>query len=1414
MGFLSYLTACKGTALLFCVILQGLNAENSKPDVIRNLIASNITTSSVFLEWEEPSGYRSYFKVKWINDETEKNITTHNTSYNITELTPGVKYTFVITAVAGDSAAEGDPVVISIYIKPDVIKDLTVSNITTSSVLLKWEEPSGNRSIFKVQWIGDKTERNIITDNTSHYITELTPGVNYTFIITALAGDNSTEGDPVVISIYTKPDVIQNLIASEITTTSVFLQWEEPSGNRSYFTVQWTGDKTNTSITYNTSYNITGLTPGVTYTFSITAVARDSSTEGDPVVISNFTNVIKDLTASEITTSSVFLQWDEPYGNRSNFKVQWIGDKTVTSITNNTSYNVTGLTPGVNYTFIITAVVGENLKKGHPIVISNFTKPDVIKNLTVSNITTSSVLLKWEEPSGNRSYFKVQWIGDKTERNITTDNTSHYITELTPGVNYTFSITAVAGDNSTEGDPVVISIYTKPDVIQNLIASEITTSSVFLQWEEPSGNRSYFKVQWTGDKTNTSITYNTSYNITGLTPGVTYTFSITAVARDSSTEGDPVVISNFTNVIKDLTVSNITTSSVFLQWDEPSGNRSNFKVQWIGDKTGIIITNNTSYNVTGLTPGVKYAFIITAVVGENLTKGHPIVISNFTKPDVIKNLTVSNITTSSVLLKWEEPSGNRSYFKVKWIGDKTEKNITTDNTSHNITELTPGVNYMFIITAVAGDNSTEGDPVVISIYTKPDVIKNLIASNITSSSVFLKWDEPSGNRSYFKVQWIGDKTETRVTNNTSYNIPDLTPGVNYTFSITAVAGDDLTEGDPVFLSKCTKPDVTMNLTASEITTSSVLLKWEEPLGNRSYFKVQWIGDKREKNITTDNLSLNITELTPGVNYTFIITAVAACNLTEGDPVVISNCTKPDVIKDLTVSNITTSSVFLQWKELSGSRSYFKVQWISDKTERNLTTDNTFYNITGLTPGVNYTFIITAVAECNLTEGDPVVISDCTKPDVIKNLTVSNITTSSVLLEWEEPSGNRSYFKVQWISDKTKGNITTDNTSYNITELTPGVNYTFIITAVAECNLREGDPVVISDCTKPDVIKNLTVSNITTSSVLLEWEEPSGNRSYFKVQWISDKTKGNITTDNTSYNITELTPGVNYTFIITAVAECNLTEGDPVVISDCTKPDVIRDLTVSNITTSSVFLKWKEPSGNRSYFKVQWIGDKREKNITTHNTSHYITELTPGVNYTFIITAVAECNLTGDPVVISDCTKPDVIKNLTVSEITTSSVLLNWEEPSGNRSYFKVQWISDKTKGNITTNNLSLNITGLTPGVTNTFSITAVAECNLTEGDPVVISDCTKPDVIKDLTVSEITTSSVLLKWEEPSGNRSYFKVKWISDKTERNITTHNTFYNITELTPGVNYTFSITAVAGCNLTGDQVVISNCTIVCH
>lgn len=81
--------------------------------------------------------------------------------------------------------------------------------------------------------------------------------------------------------------------------------------------------------------------------------------------------------------------------------------------------------------------------------------------------------------------------------------------------------------------------HTDPDIIENLKVSEVTKKSVCLAWDRPSGNISFFKLQWTFEKRTYVTTNGTFYRITDLKPGVTYTICITAVTESYSSQSKP-----------------------------------------------------------------------------------------------------------------------------------------------------------------------------------------------------------------------------------------------------------------------------------------------------------------------------------------------------------------------------------------------------------------------------------------------------------------------------------------------------------------------------------------------------------------------------------------------------------------------------------------------------------------------------------------------------------------------------------------------------------------------------------------------------------------------------------------------------------------------------------------------------------
>ncbi|KAL7403339.1 hypothetical protein ABVT39_027926 [Epinephelus coioides] len=1393
---------------IFLECFNCCKTATTKPGQVMHLAVSEtvITTSSIFVTWTKPEGNSSSYKVRWTDGTTNRSAGVNETNMNITGLTAGVQYGISVVAVADDGWTEGEESNVSQYTKPEVVRNLTVTQTTTSSISVMWIEPEGNRSFYRVQWTdGNVTDSDNVTE-THKNITNLTAGVQYEISVTAVAGNGSTAGRSKAVSKYTKPEVVRNLSVPQITTSSVFVTWAEPVGASSFYRVQWTGGNLNQSDTVNETYiNITELTAGEQYTFTVTTVAGDGKTFGKAKTVSLYTKpeVVRNLSVPEITTSSVFVTWAEPVGESSFYRVQWTGGNLNQSDTVNETYiNITELTAGEQYTFTVTTVAGDGKTFGKAKTVSLYTKPEVVRNLSVPEITTSSVFVTWAEPVGESSFYRVQWTGGNLNQSDTVNETYINITELTAGEQYTFTVTTVAGDGKTFGKAKTVSLYTKPEVVRNLTVTQITTSSVFVTWAEPVGESSFYRVQWTGGNLNQSDTVNETYiNITELTAGEQYTFTVTTVAGDGKTFGKAKTVSLYTKpeVVRNLTVTQITTSSVFVTWAEPVGESSFYRVQWTGGNLNQSDTVNETYiNITELTAGEQYTFTVTTVAGDGKTFGKAKTVSLYTKPEVVRNLSVPEITTSSVFVTWAEPVGESSFYRVQWTGGNLNQSDTVNETYINITELTAGEQYTFTVTTVAGDGKTFGKAKTVSLYTKPEVVRNLTVTQITTSSVFVTWAEPVGESSFYRVQWTGGNLNQSDTVNETYiNITELTAGEQYTFTVTTVAGDGKTFGKAKTVSLYTKPEVVRNLTVTQITTSSVFVTWAEPVGESSFYRVQWTGGNLNQSDTVNETYINITELTAGEQYTFTVTTVAGDGKTFGKAKTVSLYTKPEVVRNLTVTQITTSSVFLTWAEPVGESSFYRVQWTGGNLNQSDTVNETYINITELTAGEQYTFTVTTVAGDGKTFGKAKTVSLYTKPEVVRNLTVTQITTSSVFVTWAEPVGESSFYRVQWTGGNLNQSDTVNETYINITELTAGEQYTFTVTTVAGDGKTFGKAKTVSLYTKPEVVRNLTVTQTTTSSISVMWTEPEGNRSFYRVQWTDGNVPDSDNVTETHKNITNLTAGVQYEISVTAVAGDGSTAGRSKAVSKYTRPGKIVRLDYST-NTSSISLNWTSPPGEVFMYKVEWHNGGATMSRFTHNTSAVLSDLLAGTRYTITVIAIAGDNHTdGEGYTSTIVTKPDKVRNLSITGVTKSSVSLDWIQPEGNATSYIVQWTAGGDTPNNTTNT-SFTISSLEPGYQYNITVAAVAVNPSNIGEGTLKTTFTEPEKPENINITARGTNYLSINWTLPEGRVDHYVVN-ISNEGLAYLYSNKTSVNTAHLTglhPGRIYFITVTSVAG------------------
>jgi hypothetical protein len=257
----------------------------------------------------------------------------------------------------------------------------------TNQVALSWPAGSDNVAVSAYK-IYQSTNGGLTYNSgsnagntTSHTVTGLTNGINYTFKVTALdaAGNESTGISASATPIdpdTTAPSGPTNLNVSPGNTV-LYTSWTAATDNVavSYYNVRLSTDGTTygsaTNVGNVTSYTVTGLTNGVLYYVKVTAVDT-SGNESSGVVGTGTPSTTVDTTAPNNVTNlqatpgntQISLTWTASTStdvDHYNVYASTNGGATYGSATNvgtATSYTLTGLTNGTNYTIKVTAVDG------------------------------------------------------------------------------------------------------------------------------------------------------------------------------------------------------------------------------------------------------------------------------------------------------------------------------------------------------------------------------------------------------------------------------------------------------------------------------------------------------------------------------------------------------------------------------------------------------------------------------------------------------------------------------------------------------------------------------------------------------------------------------------------------------------------------------------------------------------------------------------------------------------------------------------------------------------------------------------------------------------------------------------------------------------------------------------------------
>ncbi len=517
------------------------------------------------------------------------------------------------------------------------------------------------------------------------------------------------------------------------------------------------------------------------------------------------------ITSSDITANSAVLNWTiatDPDGDSVTYSV-FLNENLIASNLSETTFNLIGLAEATDYVLIIAATDGNNNTTSE----ITFSTLDNLGpqnfDVTVSEITTTSAVLNWEEavdPEGDIINYAIQLNNDVVIENLT--ETTYSLEGLDDNTEY--SIAIIASDQNNEPTISTISFLTLENFgPQNfdVTVSEITTNSATINWEDA--------IDLEGDSVSYSIQLNdlliaenlseTMFNLSDLDDNTEYSISIIAsdennnptISMNSFMTLDNIAPSTFV-----LEFSNITINSANLSWSQAMDMEGDAVSYTITLNQEIVAENisELTYELANLDEKTNYTVAVSA--SDNLNTP---TVSNEVEFETLETnlppgefqIEVSEITQNSAKINWTNPNDPNGPDTVSYdifLNDVlvtenlrilTEEGEALETT---LAGLTLSTSYNIKIVASDSEFSSEAINTFTTVSNPPDnFIVKIGDGSVTESGVLFDWPnvmDPDGDEVVYDIYVNGIEEAIGRTFSIS-TLRDLQPNTSYTIKVVA-----------------------------------------------------------------------------------------------------------------------------------------------------------------------------------------------------------------------------------------------------------------------------------------------------------------------------------------------------------------------------------------------------------------------------------------------------------------------------------------------------------------------------------------------------------------------------------------------------------------------------------------------------
>ncbi|XP_023577141.1 tenascin-X isoform X11 [Octodon degus] len=1312
---------------------------------LEDLTVTDVTPDSVGLTWKVPEGEFDSFVVQYKDRDGQPQVvpvTADQREVTVPGLESSRKYKFVLfgiqdgkrrspVSVEAKTVAQGD----TSSEAPPSLGELWVTDPTPDALRLSWTVPEGHFDSFVVQFKSKDGPQALPVEGHMRSVTvsSLDAGRKYRFLLYGLQGrrrfgpltaDGTTEplravdapGEPRP----PKPRLGEELQVTDVTADSVGLSWTVSEGQFDSFVVQFRDrDGQPQVVPVDGSLRdirVSGLDPGRRYKLLLYGL-HDSKRVGPLSTIA--------MTVSQEEEDKF---WKTPITTAEPPLKPHLGELVVTGASPD-SLSLSWTVPEGHFDhFLLQYRNGD----GQPKVLR---VPGHEDQVTVSGL----------EPDHKYKVHLYGFHGGQRQGPMS-------VTGMTDIERSELRTTALAEPSTTTSQPP-----SKPR-LGELTVTGASPDSLSLSWTVPEGHFDHFLLQYRNGDGQPKVLrvpgHEDQVTISGLEPD--HNYKVHLYGFHSGQREGPVSVTGVTGLEEDtpstpepsteapeppeeprlgeLTVTDTSPESLTLSWTVAQGHFDTFSIQY-KDEAGRpqvlrVGGEERQATVRELAPGRKYKMNLYGLgrdgrVGPVSTVAVTAPLP--TEPPVepqLGELAVASVTSDTVHLSWTVAQGPFDSFLVQYRdaqGQPQTVPVSGDLREARILALHPARKYKFLLFGLLGGKRR--GPISVDTKTLPDVkptprLGELMVTERTPHSLGLSWTVLEGEFDSFEIQYKDKDGRPQVVpvaaDQRSITVPGLEPSRRFQFLLYGLAGRKRlgpisADGVTAPLEKTTpSPPRLGDLAASTETSDTLRLTWTVAQGSFDSFLVQYRdsdGRLQVVPVAADQHEVIVEGLEPGRTYRFLLFGLAGGQRVGPVSALGATAPKEDApdpehpesheaprLGLLAVTEATPDSLRLSWSVAQGPFDSFVVQYEdTDGQPQALLVDGDQSRvlISGLQPGTSYMFFLyglhggkrwgpvsaqgsTGPPPAGQTPGDP--------GPRLSQLSVTDVTTSSLRLNWEAPLGAFDSFLLRFgvpmpstlephLRPPMQRELMVPGSrrSAVLRDLRPGTLYSLTLYGLR--GPHKADSIQGTARTLSPVLespRDLQFSDIQETSARVSWTPPPSRVDSFKVSYqLADGGEPqSVQVDGRAHthSLQGLTPGARYE--VTVVSVRGFEESEPLTGFLNTVPDGPTQLRALNLTEGSALLHWTPPQNPVDKYSVRVTapGAPPLQGSAPGIAEDYpLHSLLLHTNYTATVRGQRGRNLTS-PASVTFTTGLQAPQDLQAKEVTPRTALLTWTEP--------------------------------------------------------------------------------------------------------------------------------------------------------